>query len=346
MRQKEYIDVVVVGYGHIGRRHSFMVNQHPKTRLVGVCDIFSTSLVADLGKENTPYLGTFEEFISNPIDCDLVCICTPNGLHATQSVQALTKGVHVLCEKPMAITLADATTIEQACATSKKNFYCVTQNRYSPVSQWLKNVLKDGKLGDIRWVQVNALWNRDQRYYTGNWKGTAQMDGGTLFTQFSHFVDTLIWCLGDLEVTQSTLLNLTHANVIDFEDTGSFQYRFQQQGFGNFQYSTSVWQKNLESSIVIIGEKGTIKIGGQYMEDLLFCEGKFISTPELKPHTIPYQSDIYKGSSFHHYLLLDDVIKDIQGISSENLSTLQQSKQVVKTIQEVYQKSEFFKDKF
>jgi predicted dehydrogenase len=172
-----------------------------------------------------------------------------------------------------------------------KQVFCVMQNRYSPPSQWLKQVIMENRLGKIFMVQVNCYWNRDDRYYQpgtkdrkGFWKGTKKLDGGPLFTQFSHFIDMMYWLFGDITDISARFENNNHRNSTEFnDDSGFVSFRFLNGGIGCFNYSISVWDKNLESSMTIIGEKGSIKVGGQYMEKVEYCHIDNYEMPDIAP---------------------------------------------------------------
>ena len=149
------------------------------------------------------------------------------------------------------------------------------QNRASPPSVCIKEVFDKKLLGDILMVQLNCCWNRDERYYEkANWKETMKLDGGTLFTQFSHFIDMMYWLFGDIKDIHANFQNFKHENSIDFEDSGFVNFNFVDGGMGCINYSTAVWDKNMESSMTIIGSEGSVKLGGQYMDKVEHCHIK------------------------------------------------------------------------
>jgi predicted dehydrogenase len=240
----------------------------------------------------------------------------------------------VVCEKPMALSVSDCEKVLSASQTFQRHFFCVTQNRYSPPAQWLHEIISSNKLGKIYIVQVTGFWNRDDRYYKNSWKGTKGLDGGTLFTQFSHFVDTLHWLFGQIQITGATLKNFNHTSI-EFEDTGLFTFSLPYGGIGSFSYSTSIWDKNMESTITIIGENGTVKVGGQYMEDVVYCHIKDYQFEPPKLSEVPVAFGNYSGSAANHYLLINDVIKALKGLPTQLAST-GECVSVVKTISDVY----------
>lgn len=174
------IKFAVIGCGHIGKRHAEMVTRDPGAELVALCDIRPRE---ELGIEayDVPFFSSLTELLQSGISIDVVNVCTPNGLHAAMAIQAVETGCNVVIEKPMALTLADAEKVVYASLKYRKQVFCVMQNRYSPPSVWIKEMVDSGRLGKIYMVQLNCYWNRDERYYKpGGWHGDAVLDGGTL----------------------------------------------------------------------------------------------------------------------------------------------------------------------
>ena len=188
---KDKIRFAVVGCGHIGKRHAEMITRDAGAELVALCDIRPQE---ELGIEAYPvtFFSSINDLLASDFEIDVINICTPNGLHASMAIQALEAGHHVVIEKPMALSLADAEKVIYTSLRYSKQVFCVMQNRYSPPSVWMKEMVESGRLGKIYMVQLNCYWNRDDRYYkAGGWHGDATLDGGTLFTQFSHFIDIM-----------------------------------------------------------------------------------------------------------------------------------------------------------
>ena len=244
------IRFAVVGCGHIGKRHAEMIFREAGTELVALCDI---KLKEELSIENytIPFFINIDDLLKSNVEFDVLNICTPNGLHAEMAIKAIESNHHVVIEKPMALTVVDAEKVMFARLKYRKQIFCVMQNRYSPPSVWIKDMIESGRLGKIYMVQLNCYWNRDERYYkAGGWHGTKDFDGGTLFTQFSHFVDIMYWLFGDITNIQARFADFNHAGLTDFEDSGTVNFRFTEGGgIGTLSYSTSVWDKNMESSL-------------------------------------------------------------------------------------------------
>ena len=266
----------------------------------------------------------------------MVNVCSPNGLHALHSIQALENRKHIVCEKPMGLSKAECEQVIYKALQMSKQVFCVMQNRYSPPSEWIKNVIENKLLGNIYLVQLNCYWNRDERYYKkNNWKGTADLDGGTLFTQFSHFIDIMFWLFGDIKDIQGKFNDFNHHDLTAFEDSGFVTFDFINGGMGSINYSTSVWNQNLESSITIIGEKGTVKIGGQYMNEVEYCHIKDYTMPTLAAANPANDYGTYKGSAANHHYIIQNVIDTLKGRTSATTNALEGLK-VVEIIERIY----------
>ncbi|MCO5269147.1 MAG: Gfo/Idh/MocA family oxidoreductase [Brumimicrobium sp.] len=329
------IRFVVIGSGRIGKRHAMMIQQHPDAELVAMVDILPKENL-EIDEFKVPYFNSVENFIDSNIDFDIANICTPNGLHAVQSIQFLEQNKHVLCEKPMGLSKDSCEKVIFKSLQMSKHVFCVMQNRYSPPSVWIKSVITQKLLGEIFLVQLNCYWNRDNRYYTkGGWKGTQAMDGGTLFTQFSHFIDIMYWLFGDIKNIQGKFANFIHQDSIEFEDSGFVSFDFVQGGMGSINYSTAVATQNFESSITIIGEKGSVKIGGQYMNEVEFCNIENYKMPELAPTNPGNDYGGFKGSAANHQYVIQNVIETLRGQNTATTNALEGMK-VVEIIERIY----------
>lgn len=336
MSATEKIKFAVVGCGHIGKRHAEMIVRHPEAELVALVDIAPKE---NLGIESydVPFFKSIEDLFASDIQPDVVNVCTPNGLHASQSILALEHAAHVVCEKPMGLTKESCEKIIFKSLQMSRQVFCVMQNRYSPPSVWIKDIVSNGILGDTFMVQLNCYWNRDDRYYKkGGWKGTQDLDGGTLFTQFSHFIDIMYWLFGDIKNIQGKFKDFTHANSTDFEDSGFVSFDFINGGMGCINYSTAVANQNLESSITIVGSKGSVKIGGQYMNEVEVCNIEGYEMPELAASNPPNDYGPYKGSAANHHYVIENVVDSLKGRTTATTNALEGLK-VVEIIERIYQ---------
>lgn len=340
-QKEEKVRFAVVGCGHIGKRHMEMIQRNCQAQLVAVCDILPQDSLglASCTNGNIPFTQDLDSLLSN-YEFDVLSICTPNGLHAPMAVKALESQKHVVIEKPMALNTQDAERILFSAEKNEKKVFCVMQNRYSPPSVWIKEMVGSGILGKLFIVQVNCYWNRDERYYkAGNWHGTKDLDGGTLFTQFSHFIDLMYWLFGDVYDIHACLEDFNHHKLTDFEDSGQVSFKFVNGGMGTLNYSTSVYDTNFESSVTIIAENGTIKIGGQYMNEVEYCHVKGYTMPQLPPTNPGNDYGAYKGSAQNHHYVIDNVVNVLSNKAGENITTnAYEGYKVVDIIERIYKK--------
>ena len=330
------VKFAVIGQGHIGKRHAEMIRRNEDAELVAVCDILPKEQLG-LADIQEPFFTDIDSLLEAGLDIDVVSICTPNGYHAEYAVKALKASKHVVLEKPIALTKNDAERIIFKSLKMSRHVFCVMQNRYSPPSVWLREVMDQRLLGKIFMVKLDCYWNRDDRYYKkGNWHGDAKLDGGTLFTQFSHFIDIMYWLFGDITNIRGNFADFNHKELTDFEDSGVVTFDFINGGIGCLNYSTSVWDTNLESSITIIGEKGTIKVAGQYMNEVAYCHVKDYTMPELAPSNPPNDYGLYKGSAQNHHYVIENVVEKLTDKGSITTNVLEGLK-VVEIIERIYQ---------
>lgn len=331
------IKFAIIGFGHIGKRHAEMVKRHPQSEVVAVADVDASQKQFCIDNYTTNFFSSADELLNSNLEIDVVNICTPNGWHAPIALKALDRKCHVVVEKPMGLTTKACEEVIHKALQVSRQVFCVMQNRYSPPSVWLKEMISENRLGKILMVQVNCYWNRDERYYKkGGWKGLIDMDGGPLFTQFSHFIDIMYWLFGDIKNIQTRFENFNHKQNTQFKDDSGFvNFDFVNGGMGAFNYSTSVWDKNLESSMTIIGENGTIKVGGQYMEAVEVCHVKDYVMPTLAPSNPPNDYGAYKGSAANHIYVIENVVDTILGKSTITTNALEGLK-VVDIIERIY----------
>lgn len=329
------IRFAVVGCGHIGKRHSEMIKREPQAELVGLIDIKPKEKLNIEGLD-VPFYNSLKDFLSSGVEVDVINIATPNGFHASQALECLEAKKHVVIEKPLALTKKDAEKVIFKALHVHKHVFAVMQNRFSPPSIWIKELVESGRLGKIYMVQLNCYWNRDGRYYKADsWHGKKDLDGGTLFTQFSHFIDMMYWLFGDIHNIQSKIVCHNHGHLTEFEDSGFVSFDFVDGGMGSLNFSTSIWDKNMESSMTVIAENGSIKIGGQYMNEVEYCHIKDYQMPTLAATNPGNDYGAYKGSAQNHNYVIDNVIKVINGNSSISTNALEGMK-VVDIIERIY----------
>lgn len=296
----------IIGCGRIAQRHAEHIDKVGK--LTAVCDI-----VADKAEQLAErhgakaYVEVMGMLKGNP-EMDVVSICSPNGLHAEHTIKSLQAGFHVLCEKPMAISVHDCGEMINTAERANRRLFIVKQNRFNPPVAAVKKTIEEGRLGRIYSAQLNCFWNRNNEYYQDSWKGTRALDGGTLFTQFSHFIDLLYWMLGDVKDVHALTANYHHRGIIEFEDTGVIALNFHNGAIGTINYTVNSFGQNMEGSLTIFGEKGTVKIGGQYLNELEYQNIDGYAIGDLPPGNPPNNYGKYLGSMSNHDKVYQNVV--------------------------------------
>ena len=332
------ISFSVIGFGRIGKRHAKIIYEYEHSRLVSITDTDESQMegASELGIEALQYNSVAEFLEKDNSKSAVVCISTPNGYHTEYAVKLLNAGYHVVIEKPMGLSKEGCLDVIGAQEASGKRVFVVKQNRYSPPSVWMKKVIDEKRIGDVLMVQVNCYWNRDDRYYgNSNWRGTPDLDGGALYTQFSHFVDLMYWVFGDIKQPKSIIKNFTHPELKDFDDSGFAQFEFVKGGMGSINYSTSCWDKNMESSITVVGTKGSFKVGGQYMNEVEYCHIEDYEMPELAKTNPPNDYGPFKGSAANHHYVIENVVETLNGKSEATANAFEGMK-VVSIIEQIY----------
>ena len=304
---------IIIGCGRIGERHA----KHIKTygHLMAVCDIDKEAANRLAKKYKVPSYYSIEEMLLGVKDLgiDLISICTPNGLHAEHTIKSLENGLNVLCEKPLAISVNQASEMLRTAEHFNKRIFAVKQNRFNPPVMKLKSLIEEGVLGEIYSIQLNCFWNRNEDYYKNTWKGSIELDGGTLYTQFSHFIDLLIWLNGDIIDSKGFAENFNHKNNVEFEDTCCFIIRFKNNSIGTINCTINSYSKNMEGSITVFGSNGTIKIGGQYLNTIDYLDINGIEEIELPEGNSANNYGTYVGSMSNHDKVYENVKEVLDG---------------------------------
>jgi predicted dehydrogenase len=328
------INFAIIGCGRIAQRHAeHIVNCG---NLTAVCDIEFEKAQKIAEKYGGNSYQFVDDLLASESDIDVISICSPNGLHAEHSIKALNAGFHVLCEKPMAISVYDCGEMIKAAERKNRRLFAIKQNRFNPPVAAIKEAIDMGALGKIYNVQLSCFWNRNFDYYHNSWKGTADLDGGTLFTQFSHFVDLLYWMIGDVKTVHALTGNFAHQGVIEFEDTGVVALKFYNGALGTINYTVNSYGKNMEGSLTIFAEKGTVKIGGQYLNELEYQNIEGLEIKDLPAGNIANNYGQYQGSMSNHdkvYENVIDVLKNGSAISTNSFEGLK----TVEIIDKIYQ---------
>ena len=301
------IKFAIVGCGRIAQRHAEHISK--RGQLVAVCDVVedkAQQLATTYGAK--PYTS-YADMLAHEPSIDVIAVCSPNGLHAQHAIDGLKSGFHVLCEKPMGLSVKECGEMMQTAERSNKRLFAIKQNRYNPPVAAVKEIIEAGKLGKVLSVQLSCFWNRNTDYYANSWKGTKDLDGGTLFTQFSHFIDLLYWLIGDVEEVAAYMGNFAHEGIIEFEDTGVIILKFTNGAIGTVNYTVNSFDKNMEGSLTIFGEKGTVKIGGQYLNELEYQQIQDYRIENLPEGNKANNYGNYTGSMSNHDKVYDNLIE-------------------------------------
>ncbi|MFZ2153286.1 MAG: Gfo/Idh/MocA family oxidoreductase [Microgenomates group bacterium] len=306
------IKFALVGCGHIGKRHVAVLKAEKEAELVAICDKDEKKCqVLSDQYGGILYFKDYDDMLEK-IKVDVINIATPHGLHADMAIKALRKKINVLVEKPMALKISDCKEMINEAERNGVKLYVVKQNRYNVPISLVRKAIETGKLGKIFMVSCNVYWNRNQEYYEqSEWRGGKTSEGGSLYTQVSHFIDLLIWWFGDVTEAKSIIDTLNHK--IEIEDCGVSALRFSSGVIGSLLWTTCVYNKNYEGSITIIGEKGTIKIGGEYLNKIDFWDVQSYPVPVgVNFDDMPNDySGKYQGTSSNHDKVVINVIKDL-----------------------------------
>ncbi len=323
----------IIGCGRIAHRHAEQMKKQGK--LVAVCDIDTEKAKSFAAKYDTKYYTNISELLLEEKNINIIAICTPNGLHFEHTIASLNEKKHVLCEKPIAIKASDAKLMIACAAENDCKLFVVKQNRYNPPVAAVKQLLENNSLGKIYSFQINCFWNRPIEYYNeSSWRGTKELDGGTLFTQFSHFVDLLYWFLGDVKKVQAKIANYNHDNIA-IEDTGVVLIEMQNGEIGTLNYTVNAFAQNMEGSITIFGENGTVKIGGQYLNELEYQNIKNTETILLQAGNTANNYGYYQGSMSNHDKVYENLLDAIQN-DKNNIASAEDGLKTVEIIELIY----------
>jgi predicted dehydrogenase len=324
----------IIGAGQIGQRHALHASNYGQ--LVAVCDLDLEKAKALANTYGAMAMADISSLLFHAPSIDLVAICTPNGLHAAHAMACMQAGLNVLVEKPMAISVADCKRMMKVAKQTGKEIYTVVQNRFNPPVAALKTAIVEGRLGKIQNIQINCFWNRPAAYYQDSWHGTADLDGGILFTQFSHFIDLLYWLFGPVKAVQALAQNFQHQGMIAGEDAGAVLLQMDSGAITSLHYSVNSHAKNAEGSLTVLAEKGTVKIGGEYLNTIAY------QSLESGPLLISQSSNsanqygTYQGSMSNHGMVYANLVAALQGRETY-YATADEALQTVSIIESIHQ---------
>jgi UDP-N-acetyl-2-amino-2-deoxyglucuronate dehydrogenase len=304
------IRFALVGCGRISGNHFDALDRHKdRAELVAVCDIDPEALANAETRTEAPGFRSLDALLAGS-DPDIVILSTPSGLHADQAIQVAATGRHVMTEKPMATRWRDGKRMVQACDQAGVHLFVVKQNRRNATLQLLRRAVEKRRFGRIYMVNINVFWARPQSYYdSASWRGTWEFDGGAFMNQASHYVDLLDWLIGPVESVQAYTATL--ARNIQVEDTGVVSIRWRTGALGSMNVTMLTYPKNLEGSITIIGEKGTVRIGGVAVNKIEHWEFADSDPDDKAVDQASYDTTSVYG--FGHPQYYDNVIKSLRG---------------------------------
>ncbi len=325
----------IVGCGHIGARYAGHIAT--RARLVAAGDVDDKALQ----RFSSLFPGvkcyhSIEELLEHDTVSEVTIVCTPNGYHAPHSILAFEHGKHVICEKPMALASGDAHRMIRAAQAVERHLFVVAQNRFNPAVQEVKRLLDRGSLGRICSAEINCFWNRGLRYYQESpWRGTRCLDGGILYTQFSHFIDLVYWLLGDVHSVATFSRNQNHADTIEFEDTLVAILDLKSGALATLNCTINSHGKSIEGSIAIFGTTGTVKIGGQYLNVLEYQDIERHEPREAPPNPGVKDFGHYQGATSNHDKVIENVI-DVLAHGAGMVVSANDGLKTVEIIEKVY----------
>jgi UDP-N-acetyl-2-amino-2-deoxyglucuronate dehydrogenase len=300
----------LVGCGRISKNHVESLNKHAKhAELVAVCDVDERALEAAQAATRAEAFKRYEDLLAKS-GADVVVLSTPSGLHAEQAIAAAAAGKHVITEKPMATRWEDGKRMVAACDAAGVRLFVVKQNRRNATLQLLKRAIEQKRFGRIYLASINVFWNRPQEYYdAAQWRGTWEFDGGAFMNQASHYVDLLDWMIGPVESVQAYTATL--ARDIEVEDSGVLALRWRSGALGSMSVTMLTYPKNLEGSITVIGEHGTVRIGGLAVNEIQHWEFADRRAEDERVREASYETTSVYG--FGHPLYYENVIQTLRG---------------------------------
>lgn len=310
LKNNKTLKVAVLGCGRISKNHFSSIAQYKKElELVAICD--NSSKVLKIAKDTyhvNAYLSLTDMLANEQFD--IVSICTPSGLHSEQTIEIARAGVHVVCEKPMATRWSDGIKMVKACDQAKVKLFIVKQNRRNSTLQLLKRAVDEKRFGRIHMVHLNVFWSRPQSYYDqAKWRGTWEFDGGALMNQSSHYVDLIDWLIGPVASVNAMIGTL--GRDIEVEDTAIMNIRWRNGALGSMNVTMLTYPKNYEGSITILGEKGSVRIGGVAVNDIQHWEFEDKQDYDKEIQNANYETTSVYG--FGHPLYYKNVIDVLQG---------------------------------
>jgi len=330
LKNRKTLKVGLVGCGRIATQHLTAIKVlRNQIKLVAVCDS-NPKKAKEVGLEyRVPFYTNYRDLLKRK-DIDLVIICTPNGFHYPMGMAAVRAGKHVLLEKPLAINLKEADDLIRAFKKRKKELLVVMQVRYNQALRVLKKTIQAGKLGKIYNATLTIRWSRPQSYFEeADWRGKKSLDGGAFLNQGIHYLDALQWLLGGVKSVYGKIDRVAHR--IETEDEVFSLVRFKNGAYGLVEFTICAYSQNLECSITILGQKGTVKLGGKAINEIEFWQVKNCPRPKIQEKIPPD----FKGSSPHHLFVYRDIVNYFKK-GKEPFFSGEEARKSLETLEAVY----------
>lgn len=326
-------EFAIIGCGKIAARHAENISRLGV--LGAVCDIVPERADAFAARYNARGYYTIDDMLMHEHNLSVAAVCTPNGLHPLHSITCLRAGLHVLCEKPLCIKAVDGKAMIEAAKLAGKKLFVVKSSRFNPAVAGLKAIIDEKKLGSLYSFQLSCFWNRPAEYYQSTWKGTLELDGGTLYTQFSHYIDVIYWLFGDVKHVYGIRKNIAHKGLIEFEDCGAVAMEMENGILGTLNYTVNTFRHNLEISLTVIAEKGSLTIGGQYLNELRFqlIDNYLFPDPGAGNQANDYH--FYKGSMSNHEKVYENLLLALND-DTHTFTTAADGLKTVDIIEKIY----------
>lgn len=305
------IRIAIIGCGRISKSHFDAIERHSDDlQLVALCEVNDENLAKHISKYKVNGYASMTELLESE-DLDVLVLCTPSGMHADQAMLAAKFGVHVMTEKPMATRWQDGVNMVKACDAAGVYLFVVKQNRHNATLQLLKRTVEEKRFGKIHMVHLNVFWTRPQSYYDqAKWRGTWEFDGGAFMNQASHYVDLLDWIIGPIDKVQAMM---STTRDIEVEDSGVLNVRWRSGALGSMSVTMLTYPKNMEGSITILGEKGSVRIGGVAVNEIQQWQFEEIEDYDEQVENANYQTSSVYG--FGHPLYYKNVVDVLRGVA-------------------------------
>jgi len=303
------IRIAIVGCGRISKNHFGSIEQHQDDlELVAICDTNLAVLKEHEERYKVPAYKDLQTMLESE-DIDIVTLCSPSGIHSMQTEVIASHSVHVMTEKPMATRWADGISMVKVCDRENVRLFVVKQNRRNSTLQLLKRAILEKRFGQIRMVHLNVFWTRPQEYYDqAKWRGTWELDGGAFMNQASHYVDLIDWLIGPVDSIQAMI---STTRDIEVEDTGVLNIKWRNGALGSMAVTMLTYPKNLEGSITILGDKGSVKVGGVAVNDIQLWDFEDDKDYDRDVQNANYETTSVYG--FGHPLYYKNVIEVLRG---------------------------------